>query len=115
MEVLKTSLFKSLSSQGSTLFLAGEAGVGKTRLTLDLEKVAKTSGATVMRGQCLAESLSPLLPIKDALRSASLDYVISGAKPPQVLWMYLVRNQGLLISEYGRDDESFDNILKVLK
>jgi predicted ATPase len=99
---------EALEGKGATVFLAGEAGIGKTRLSLELERVAKEKGFKILTGQCLAESLVPLLPMRDALRSGSLEHLASGGKPPKVLWLYLITNKGILLSQCGRSVESFE-------
>ena len=38
--------------RGSTLVIRGDAGVGKSRVTLELEAVALTAGFRTLRGTC---------------------------------------------------------------
>ena len=55
----------------SVAFVAGDAGVGKTRLIRDLERHAVEHGALVLSGECLALSGDfPYAPIVAALRDA---------------------------------------------
>ena len=53
-----------------TILIAGEAGVGKTRLVAELERHATTAGARVLAGDCieLAEGELPFAPLTGALR-----------------------------------------------
>ncbi|WP_394831552.1 protein kinase [Pendulispora rubella] len=50
------------------VFIAAPAGTGKSRLLSELELHAKLSDWTVAFGQCHAEGLAPLTPLKHALR-----------------------------------------------
>ena len=67
---LKYALENAIDGEGSTIFIAGEAGIGKTRLVSELKKEAEAKDVNILQGWCLAESLEPLMPIKSALREA---------------------------------------------
>jgi class 3 adenylate cyclase len=49
-------------------FIAGEAGIGKTRLTTELARAAHAQGATVLYGRCYEEALMSYQPFSEALR-----------------------------------------------
>ena len=50
------------------VMLAGEPGIGKTRLAAELARIARDGGATVLFGRCHEEGLLPYQPFVDALR-----------------------------------------------
>ena len=50
------------------LLLAGEPGIGKTRLALEFARSAHDDGATVLFGRCDEEALLPYQPFVEALR-----------------------------------------------
>lgn len=50
---LANALDKAFQGQGCTWMIAGENGVGKTRLVDELRRLAMVKGATVMRGQAV--------------------------------------------------------------
>ncbi|MFO7618510.1 MAG: tetratricopeptide repeat protein [Thermoplasmata archaeon] len=106
---LKKSLQNALEGRGSTIFIAGEAGIGKTRLVSELISDAEKKGAQVIRGWCLAESLEPLMPIKTALREAGLFHLISGDPPPLVVSTYLMNDAGMLIAKAEREQLELDS------
>ena len=54
--------------KGKTILVAGEAGIGKTRLANEIVAHATGLGFRVIKGQCLPGSPSPYLPFEDALR-----------------------------------------------
>ena len=56
---LSGALKKALDGRGSGWLLAGESGVGKSRLLDELRIQALVSGALVVRGQAISEGASP--------------------------------------------------------
>ncbi len=52
----------------STVLLTGEAGIGKTRLAMDLAVEAHEGGGTVLWGRAVRNSLAPFEPFAEALR-----------------------------------------------
>jgi DNA-binding SARP family transcriptional activator/tetratricopeptide (TPR) repeat protein len=48
--------------------IAGEAGIGKTRLASQVARVAQAEGATVLFGRCDEEAIVPYQPFVEALR-----------------------------------------------
>jgi DNA-binding SARP family transcriptional activator len=50
------------------VMLAGEPGIGKTRLAEEFARVAYEDGATVLAGSCYEETLVPYQPFVEALR-----------------------------------------------
>src|SRR4029453_3812730 len=56
-------------ARGQLVMLAGEPGVGKTRLAQDLVAHAQQRGATILRGGCYEyEATTPYLPFVEAFR-----------------------------------------------
>ena len=55
-------------SNGQTILVGGEAGVGKTRLVSEALALAEKKGALILKGMCLAsEGVDPYLPFVEAL------------------------------------------------
>ena len=52
LAVLAAALDDVLAGNGQLVMLAGEPGIGKTRLTHELAALARAKGATVLRGWC---------------------------------------------------------------
>jgi ATP/maltotriose-dependent transcriptional regulator MalT len=67
---LEAALAEAGDERPSLVFLAGESGVGKSRLLAELEQGATESGALVLTGDCvdLGESELPYVPLVAALR-----------------------------------------------
>lgn len=104
---LKATLDNAIAGKGSTIFIAGEAGIGKTRLVSELIKYGGEN-IRVIQGWCLAESLEPLMPIKTALRKADLLHLVSGDPPPMVVSVYLMNEAGMLIAKAERGETGLD-------
>ena len=68
LSTLEDALLSACRGEGSVVVLAGDAGMGKSRLCLELAVRAERIGATVMEGSCSeAEIALPYLPFLEAL------------------------------------------------
>ena len=67
---LEAALDAAAAGGGTTVLIAGSAGIGKTRLAAEVVTRARTRGATVLAGRCIqmVGSGLPYLPFVDALR-----------------------------------------------
>ncbi len=70
LEELKSAVTEAVTGRPSLAFVAGESGVGKTRLLSELERAARADGVRVIGGDCveLGEGELPYAPIVSALR-----------------------------------------------
>src|SRR5262249_9758828 len=59
LEALTVSLERALAGVGQLVMLAGDAGIGKTRLSQEVAKVAAQQGATILCGRCYDRSGAP--------------------------------------------------------
>jgi len=55
--------------KGTTVFICGEAGVGKTRLVNEFLSLAKKMRAEILSGWCLSEAAIPYFPFSEAFNS----------------------------------------------
>lgn len=68
------------AGQGQTALIAGEAGIGKSRLVAELKPYATTHGLTIVQGRCFEpDHVLPYAPLLDLLRSW-----LSGCTPHEV-------------------------------
>src|SRR6188472_76685 len=67
---LEEALADATAERPSLAFLAGDSGVGKTRVLAELERRASLRGARVLSGDCveLGEGELPYAPLVAALR-----------------------------------------------
>jgi DNA-binding CsgD family transcriptional regulator/tetratricopeptide (TPR) repeat protein len=71
LERLRAALRRAVDGHGSAVLLAGEAGVGKTRLVAELAALARADGAEVLQGGCILlgeGGALPYAPVIEALR-----------------------------------------------
>ena len=68
---LRAALAAAGTGRGSTVFLTGEAGIGKSRLVREVARTAGESGLTVLAGRAVAGGApTPFRPFAEALTSA---------------------------------------------
>ncbi|MEF8873756.1 MAG: tetratricopeptide repeat protein [Candidatus Thermoplasmatota archaeon] len=108
LESLESYFQEAVEGEGSTVFISGEAGVGKTRLVEELIEEAKERNAKIIKGKCLSDSLDPLMPVREALRDADLGHLLSEDPPPKVKAAYLINDAGLLAAKAERKDTDLD-------
>ncbi len=71
LETLEGALESARRSAGSCWILAGEAGIGKSRLIEELKRRAASENFTILQGNCFEQSSSfPYAPWVDAVRAA---------------------------------------------
>ncbi|UCG69523.1 MAG: DUF2791 family P-loop domain-containing protein [Thermoplasmata archaeon] len=104
---LQSNLDKTSEGQGSMVFISGEAGIGKTRLVNELKEIAQSKGFQILSGNCMYESLTPFMPLMEALRSGGLESLFA-EEAPKVEAVYLVTQSGLLIKDVVRQETKLD-------
>jgi len=108
LETLDSLIEDCQNNIGSTVFVSGEAGIGKTRLIEEALDKPSSEGMKIIRGRCVEESLGPLSPVKEALRDADLFHLIADNPPPKVLSAYLTDSAEILIAQAERDETDLD-------
>ncbi len=121
MRLLREAADRALRGEGGVVFLYGEAGIGKTRLTRELGAYARLRGMQVLYGRCPAlfkmDGVPPYIlwseVIKDYLHSCTPEqlYKVIGLYPgelfklvPEIKQKLRVFSESLPISpESGRD------------
>jgi tetratricopeptide (TPR) repeat protein len=69
IEQLTQHLESVLKGKGTTVFISGEAGVGKTRLVNEFLASAKRMGARILSGWCLSEAAIAYFPFTEAFNT----------------------------------------------
>jgi serine/threonine protein kinase len=80
LQTLTNALFDVVKLKGSFWLIAGESGVGKSRVLEELRVRALVEGAIVMRGQAIAEISVPYRIWSEPLRQLALSTEISDAE-----------------------------------
>ncbi|MFO7618089.1 MAG: tetratricopeptide repeat protein [Thermoplasmata archaeon] len=104
---IREAFSMAAQKNGNTMLIAGEAGIGKTRLVSELLK-DNCDEFKLIQGWCLAENLESLMPIKQALRDAGMQHLVSGEPPPRVISSFLMNDAGMLIAKSERDESNLD-------
>jgi predicted ATPase len=66
LEELQSSLNSAINGKGTTIFVSGEAGAGKTRLVTEFLNQAKKQEVTILTGWCLNNAAVPYFPFFEA-------------------------------------------------
>ncbi len=108
LEKLNNLRNKVSKGQGGTIFISGEAGIGKTRLVSEIIGQAEKDGARIIKGWCLPECLEPMMPVKEALRDAEMHNLMADSPPPTILSTYLLNDAGILLAKAQREKLDMD-------
>jgi DNA-binding CsgD family transcriptional regulator/tetratricopeptide (TPR) repeat protein len=100
LDLLQAALDEARAGRGRLVLIRGEAGVGKSRLTLQLEAAARSAGMRVLRGRAAASSTPvPFRPFAEALLAAT-----RAAGPPGAPELAAYRSVlGVLIPEWSKE------------
>ena len=69
LERLQGYLAAAFDGKGTTAFISGEAGCGKTRLSNEFLEIARKEGVAILGGWCLASAAIPYFPFVEAFDS----------------------------------------------
>ena len=107
LKKLNSVLESALQRKGKTVFVGGEAGVGKTAM---VEKVLKEHEGeyALAKGWCLPDSNAPLLPFTEALGCISLEDTLQWSAPPRLESIFLVTKDGIPVASYERTETGLD-------
>jgi len=106
LRLLTERLDAARSGSGSTVIIFGETGIGKTRLLDEFSKLAPIW--KLLRGSCISESGTPLMPFREALNAGGLGALLADGQSPKLEALYLISTQGLLLGKAERESTSFD-------
>lgn len=85
-EAIQSGLSKAIRGHGSLIMISGEAGIGKTKMTEELGRLAVLTGCDLSIGRCLPNSPAPYLPFREALRGQMADDVFSSSPTGDVMF-----------------------------
>lgn len=102
LERLRAALTEAGTGESRFILIAGEAGVGKTRLVEEAAQLARQAGADVLIGGCVevSEGAAPLAPFTEAFRA------LPGLASPAELDDIIGRDRaaiGLVVPAIGTD------------
>ncbi|MEM3567016.1 MAG: tetratricopeptide repeat protein, partial [Thermoplasmata archaeon] len=106
--LLKQLVDAPLSGDAQCVFVGGEAGIGKTTLVRKVAEYARTKNYRILAGFCTKDAIVPYMPVKEALRSGGLEYLVAEKPPPRLECAYIMNEAGILIAKYERAVSSLD-------
>jgi predicted ATPase len=101
-------LDSAIGGQGSTVLIAGEAGLGKTRLLEEFLKAAKTVGVRVLQGGALADVSQPFLVFSKALEGEVSEPLFEEHEFTSFSKIFAVNKAGMLMAEASSEEEDLD-------
>lgn len=69
---MQSCLSQVIQGKGRSVMISGEAGIGKTKLTEELGRLARMTNCKFLVGRCLPNSTAPYLPFRDALQELAI-------------------------------------------
>jgi tetratricopeptide (TPR) repeat protein len=111
LEALRRAADRAQAGHGAVVFIAGEAGVGKSRLAREAAARAAAQGFTRMEARCLPEAPAPYLPIYQALQTGGLSHLLSTERSPRLEYLYLASPLGMTMASAAREESPFDRDL----
>jgi DNA-binding SARP family transcriptional activator len=100
LAALEDAFGRARAGERRVVLIAGDPGIGKTRLTTQFCTSVHAQGGAVLGGRCYEETLVPYQPVVEALR-----HYVAGC-PPSELTVQLVGKRGqlaALVPELGED------------
>ena len=105
---LNLYLKNAIEGKGTTIFISGEAGTGKTRLIETFLEKAKKKDITVLSGWCLSEVTTPYLPFIEAFNTynAILSKEQQSLSPQQTEFQFSLGENLLNVNKESRTSSS---------
>jgi predicted ATPase len=80
-------LERTVAGKGSTIFISGEAGSGKTRLVTEFLSIIQKRETTILSGWCLSNAALPYFPFIEAFSSDLSSREGGGARANKLNWI----------------------------
>ncbi|HEV8594850.1 MAG TPA: tetratricopeptide repeat protein [Thermoplasmata archaeon] len=104
---LDAQLESAAGGRGRVVFLAGEAGIGKSRLLAELAALAAARGFRTMAGTCFHEALTPYSAFLEAFQEGGLEYLFV-EEPLRVESLFVIDSAGLVLAKAERTESPLD-------
>ena len=116
LEELSQFLECAIGGRGTTVFISGEAGSGKTRLIREFSELAQKKNVQVLTGWCLSNSVEPYFPFTEAFESFLSSETSSLAKQKilKISLIELNRTERQEVTPQAWKDKTFAAITKEL-
>ncbi len=108
LDKLKQSLDNAIEGKGSTTFISGEAGIGKTRLVDAFRELAATRNVKVLNGAASADISQPFLIFSKAFGKVMEKPLFEEQEIKKFVKIFAVNRSGLLAAQTSSGDEELD-------
>ena len=98
---LQRLLDLSREAKGTTVFISGEAGSGKTRIVHEFLKTAEKKGITILAGWCLSNAGVPYFPFVEAFESYLSSNEVDTVQKMELTSWFLESSYSI---RFGRDE-----------
>ncbi len=105
---LKSCLDNAINGEGSTIFISGEAGIGKTRLVDAFREFAATQNVTVLTGAGSADISQPFLIFSKAFGEVMEKPLFEEQEYKGFAKLFAVNMAGMLVAETSAEEEDLD-------
>ena len=111
LEVLTAALDRALAGRGGAVFITGDAGIGKSRLTADVTRLAAARGVQVLTGRSTQAAIPvPYRPVEEALLGAAR----AGTGPDSSGICDYRAALGVLVPEWSRPGDGAADVTPVV-
>ena len=111
LEVLTAALDRALAGSGGAVFITGDAGIGKSRLTADVTRLAAARGVQVLTGRSTQAAIPvPYRPVEEALLGAAR----AGTGPDSSGICDYRAALGVLVPEWSRPGDGAADVTPVV-
>jgi hypothetical protein len=108
LKTLNQILNKAISGEGSTIFISGEAGIGKTRLIDAFRESAAAQNLKVLSGSASADTSQPFLIFSKALGEVMERPLFEEQEYKGFSKLFAVYKTGMLLAETSTGEEDLD-------
>jgi tetratricopeptide (TPR) repeat protein len=101
LDFLEAALKMAVKGKGSTIFVSGEAGSGKTRLINEFLDSSYKKQTTILRGWCLCNAAVPYFPFLEALDSHIEGSYKSGIRQSDLKKLLIADSPDFAVSDHS--------------
>lgn len=105
---LKSTLNNAVDGKGSTIFLSGEAGIGKTMLVDAFRNYSTAQNLKILNGAASADSAQPFLMFSKALEQEINKPLFEEQEIKKFVKIFAINRAGLLVAQSSSEDEGLD-------
>jgi len=108
LETLDQILHKAIGGEGSTIFVTGEAGIGKTMLVDTFREFASKQKVNILSGSASADTSQPFLIFSKALGEVMEGSLFEEQEYKGFTKLFAVNRAGMLVAESSAEMEDMD-------